>query len=320
MKNNHKNTFSIIVFFLILTASAMLSACGGAKHESPAPQPSSATPAGHSEHGGAATSNAAYQFDWRFLPSEVKPGEPVRISYALKDSSGRAVTQFDEVHEKLTHLILVSSDLAYFDHLHPELKDGEFSISTTLPSSGNYKLYADVTPTGGSQQLAPHAFRVFGDAAPSPAPLRVDEQSTKIFGDLSVTLKASPQSLQGGKDAALTFVLKDAGTGKPVTDLDRYLGAFGHCVIISEDTEQFLHTHPTQEGEEMKGMEMKGDQKEEHGEHSKKAPHQHAEMKGTGGPDVIFHTTFPASGLYRIWGQFSYHGKIVTADFVVRVQ
>ena len=40
----------------------------------------------------------------------------------------------------------------------------------------------------------------------------------------------------------------------------------------------------------------------------------------TYGPEIAFHHTFPAPGLYKVWGQFKAHdGHVLTADFVVRV-
>jgi hypothetical protein len=46
-------------------------------------------------------------------------------------------------------------------------------------------------------------------------------------------------------------------------------------------------------------------------------------MSGTGpyGPEIAIHHTFPAPGLYKVWGQFQARdGRVITADFVVRAQ
>ena len=89
----------------------------------------------------------------------------------------------------------------------------------------------------------------------------------------------------------LLFRLADRG--QPVTDLEPYMGAMGHCAIISQDTGMFLHCHPEQL------YPPKPD--------------------GRGGPDLAFHTEFPAPGLYKIWGQFRRGGRVIVAPFVVRV-
>jgi hypothetical protein len=69
----------------------------------------------------------------------------------------------------------------------------------------------------------------------------------------------------------------------------------GHCVIISEDTQWYLHSHPQQFT-----MTMPADAR--------------------GGPEVAFHTIFPKPGRYKVWGQFQRDGKIIVADFVVNVE
>ena len=40
----------------------------------------------------------------------------------------------------------------------------------------------------------------------------------------------------------ITFHLKDTASGRPVTDLQTYLGAFGHTLIMSEDMVDYVHS------------------------------------------------------------------------------
>ena len=62
--------------------------------------------------------------------------------------------------------------------------------------------------------------------------------------------------------------------GKPVTNLQPYLGAMGHLVIISSDLKEFVHSHPHEEGAE------------------------HAAASKSG-PNVDFEATFKAPGIYK---------------------
>ena len=90
-------------------------------------------------------------------------------------------------------------------------------------------------------------------------------------------------------------------------DLQPYLGAKGHCVILSADPKVYLHTHPTDGDHKMEGMS---------------APIKDMSSQSTpasGGANVMFHTNFPRAGLYKIWGQFKYENAIITAPFVVNV-
>ncbi|KAF9108210.1 hypothetical protein BGX30_008661, partial [Mortierella sp. GBA39] len=82
--------------------------------------------------------------------------------------------------------------------------------------------------------------------APLPAaPVKPDGERVKTVDGLQVTLDFD--RLAAGQELMLTYTIEDAGTGAPVTDLQPYLGAVGHVVILSEDAEQYLHVHPMDE-------------------------------------------------------------------------
>ena len=68
----------------------------------------------------------------------------------------------------------------------------------------------------------------------------------------------------------------------------------GHCVIISQDTQSYLHSHPEQLAAQ-------------------------SSPDARGGPEVSFHTKFPKPGRYKVWGQFKRGDEIIMADFVVDV-
>jgi hypothetical protein len=224
--------------------------------------------------------------DWKFSPSKPKAGSPVRISVQVKNAAGQPVQDFDITHEKKMHLIVVSKDLNFFEHIHPEYKgNGLFQVETKLPAGGSYKLIADFTPHGS----APLTQTTWVEAAGAPAPavpLTPDVSAEKTVDAQKVRLSFDKEP-KAGEETMLTFTIRDAKTGKPVTDLQPYLGAIGHVVILSSDTNDYLHVHPMDEG--------------------------------STGPDAHFHTTFPHPGVYKIWGQFQRQGRVFTVPFVVRV-
>src|SRR5262249_32756996 len=53
--------------------------------------------------------------------------------------------------------------------------------------------------------------------------------------------------LRSGQDIGLSIDLADARTGAPLHDYQRYLGAWAHIAVISQDTQDFLHIHPVEE-------------------------------------------------------------------------
>jgi hypothetical protein len=263
-------------------------------------------------------------------------GSPATWTLKIVDeATGKPVEKFATVHEKLLHLIIVATDLSWFNHIHPEYKgNGEFVVTTTLPREGSYKLYADYTPEGKSQEVPQQEIATSG-AQPTPtmvlpvvdtlgddgwmvkhvtsAPEGLPNQ--RGGAEYEVALMPMPGKIVAGKDVMLHFQVRDR-SGKPINNLEPYLGALGHAVILSSDTKIYLHTHPM-EGE-MEGMDHGAMNHKPAGGDTAKGE-KHAAPK-SGGPDVMFHTNFPEAGLYKAWGQFQHKGKIVAASFVLKVE
>ena len=240
-------------------------------------------------------------------PSEaLQPGKPASLTLSVRDPSGQPAKQFEKVHEMFMHVLAVSKDLSWFAHEHPELqKDGTFKLSLAFPSAGEYVLYHDFTPPAVGQQVVSVPLTVPGQAA-VPVALKVDIDKPKLVDGYTVAFKATGP-IQTEQESELVFEI--ARDGKPVADLEPYLGAMGHFVIISQDLKSFVHSHPHEEGEEAGGHG--------HGEsgHDSKP---HAAEKG--GPDVHFHARFEAPGVYKGWGQFQHKGKVLTVPVVFEVK
>ncbi len=225
-------------------------------------------------------------------------GKKTTIGLEIVDDTKARVKDFDVVHEKKLHLLMVSKDLSWFAHEHPELQaDGTMKLDFTFPSGGPYSLYADFRPTGAAGQVVQKPIDVKGPARALVALTVDDLAKAKTIAGHQVRLKAS--SLTAGDSVRLDFlIVKD---GKPVTDLTPYLGAMGHCVILSQDGSKFLHSHPDDGGG--------------HDHAAGTAEHAHPPAPG----QVTFNTQFPGPGLYKIWGQFQHGSDMVIADFVVDV-
>lgn len=207
----------------------------------------------------------------------------IRVQIAAKD--GGTIDDFDVNHEKLLHLMVVSKDLSYFRHIHPEyLGNGVFEIENRFPFGGEYRLIADFKPTDGDAMNKMAWVTVDGKTAKA-VPVTPDQRLDRTVDGLRVSLNINPPA--SGKDVTLRYAITDAETGKSVTDLETYLGAIGHVVVLTEDGERYLHVH-AEEGQ------------------------------GTG-PDAVFETRFPAPGIYKIWAQFQRNGEVVTVPFVTRI-
>ena len=244
--------------------------------------------------------------------AEIKSDRPTTLILNIKNARGEVVRDLQTVHEKQIHLILVSDDLADFNHLHPEPQaDGSYRVSFTFPHGGIYRLYADFTPSATNQIV--ERFSVTASGTPTPRVALVEDKSlTKTVDGLRVTMQLS-ESLRAGQELQLNFIVADEATGKPVTDLQPYLGALAHFVIITQDTSKYLHVHPMEAGA-MPGMDHeamtgKMDQEMKIGQADKAAANF----------TVSAHTTFPDAGLYKLWAQFQRNGQVIVVPFVVRV-
>ncbi len=239
-----------------------------------------------SAHGGEAGGSDAVATKAVWSVDHAAAGQEAAIRIRVLDEAGRPVNEFDIEHEKLMHLIVVSKDMSYFNHIHPEYKgDGVFEVSNVFPAGGEYKLIADYVPAGGGKTTQMEWIAVEGEPAPA-VPLKPDQTHEKIADGVEVTLDNDHPAV--GEEVELNFRLADAGTKEPIADLEPYLGAVGHVVILSEDTNQYLHVHPT--GELAKG------------------------------PEAKFMTAFPQSGTYKIWAQFQRDGKVLTVSYVVEAK
>ena len=94
---------------------------------------------------------AEYEVKLATTPAVVKPSEKFRLTFFISHPrTGQPVKEFNIVHDMPFHLFVVSQDLTYFAHIHPQQQaDGRFTIETTVPKAGSYIIYCDIFPVGG---------------------------------------------------------------------------------------------------------------------------------------------------------------------------
>jgi hypothetical protein len=230
--------------------------------------------------GGLASSRGGYTL----TPTDptLTPGTTETFSFRITGPDGAPVTAFDVEHDKRMHLIVVRRDSTGFQHVHPEMStDGTWSVPLSVDTAGSYRAFADFTPTGGAATTlgvdlsAPGVFEPVAHAPSRTA--QVDGYTVELTGEL-VAGQASPVTLTVSKD------------GAPVTDLQPYLGAYGHLVALREGDLAYLHVHP--EGTPGDGSTPAG-------------------------PRIEFVAEVPSAGTYRLFLDFQ-HGSVVrTAEFTV---
>jgi hypothetical protein len=222
-----------------------------------------------------------YPMHLQVAPANFHPREKVDLIFSIENpATGKIVSHFETVHERLFHLFIVSSDLEYFVHDHPKYNGtGEFRYSTTFPKPGMYRVLGDYYPAGGTPQLAPQT--VFVPGAPvslTEAKLTPDRGIQKSLNSEAELITDPVHPIAG---AAVKFYCKLT----PADGLEKYLGAWAHMLAASDDLIDLIHEHPYNA---------------ENGQ-------------------IEFDMTFPRARTYRVWVQYQRKGVVNTVAFNVPV-
>jgi hypothetical protein len=211
-------------------------------------------------------------------------GEHGTLEFSIVDADGEPLTEYETEHEKDLHLIVVRTDGAEFRHVHPELDaDGTWSIDWEWDEAGTYRAFADFTPGGSEDGITlGRSIQVGGDFTPAPVTseervAEVDGYTASIDGELTI----------GGESTLTVTIERD---GEPVTEIEPYLGAFGHLVALRDGDLAYLHVHPT--GAEPEAGDLSG-------------------------PAVEFATEAPTAGRYLLYFDFQVDGKVHSVPFVL---
>jgi hypothetical protein len=224
------------------------------------------------------------QHGYTLAPADTspQPGTDVRVAFTITGPDGRAVTAYDVEHDKRLHLIAVRRDFTGFQHVHPTMSDaGVWSAPLDL-TAGQWRLFADFKAAGAEPLTLGTDLAVAGDYRPASSP--GESRTTQVDG-YTVTLDGD---LSAGEDARLT--LSVSRDGAPVTDLQPYLGAYGHLVALRDGDLAYLHVHP--DGTPGDGTTEPG-------------------------PTVVFYAAVPSPGTYHLYLDFKHDGQVRTAAFAV---
>lgn len=245
-----------------------------------------------------------YRMDVSVMPGSQKRGLS-GLRLALKEPVTNApASDLLTVHEKPLHLFIISRDLEYFAHAHPEaLGEGRFVLKHDAPP-GEYVVIADFLPKSGTAQMvhraivAPGLDRALAPVAVPPPRPDIPDAAARASGNPSsgsaervvdgVRIRLEGADLVGGQTGLLRFHLSNAADGTPIRDLEPYLGAPGHMLMMTATTTDAVHGHP--------------------------------EETTTQTSVITFKPSMPPPGIAKLWLQFQRGGKVTTASFVIDVQ
>ena len=291
--------------WLLLAASAFaLSACGEEKHDD------GHTDADHTaiaakgapggEHSGMDMGEAGHNHGAATLKVALAPagaftpGKPQSVTLTLTDvKTGAPIgpDQLTQAHTKKLHLLIIDASLTDYQHIHPVAgtKAGEWTFRFTPKFGRTYKVWADVTRADGDQEYVFADLVAGNEKAPVPdtTPVAMAEKDGLKFA-LSF---AGP--VKAGEGVMGSVAVIDIKTGKPFTQLQPIMGAFGHVVAFSRDWSAIEHVHP-------QGTEPKAD-------------------SDRSGPVIGFHVEPENSGVLKIFVQIMANGRELIVPFTVNV-
>jgi hypothetical protein len=217
----------------------------------------------------------------RPLPQTLTAGGTATWRFRLDSCNGKPLRSFEPENGKLLHLIVARTDLTGYQHLHPQLAaDGTWSVRLATPTAGDYRAITDFVVDGRKYVIGTtlHANGV-ATARPLPAP------SLHASADGYDVELQRPAVLRAGVEDQLTFRITRGG--RPVPDLQPYLGSYGHLVALHAPDLAYSHVHPN-------GVD-----------------------RGAGA--ITFDTELHARGAYRLFLQFRTAGRVHTVAFTQTV-
>ena len=290
---------------LLLAASALaLSGCGEKKHDDGHTDADhaaiAAKKAAGGEHAGMDMGEAGHNHGAATLKVALAPagaftaGKPQSVTLTLTDVKTGAPLGPDQLklaHTKKLHLLIIDESLTDYQHIHPVAgaKAGQWTFSFTPKFGRPYKVWADATRADGDQEYVFADLEAGSEKAPAPdtkAVATAEKDGLKFALSFAGPVKA-------GEGVMGSVAVIDVKTGKPFTQLQPIMGAFGHVVAFSRDWSSIEHVHP-------QGTEPKAD-------------------SDRSGPVIGFHMEPKNSGVLKIFVQIMANGREVIVPFTVNV-
>ena len=195
------------------------------------------------------------------------------------------------------HLVLIDDTGTAFIHSHPgSSTPGRFMIPLTLSRPGIYAAYIEIERQDSGTQLIERTIEVQGQ--PTTPGVKAAGLGERVIGDLTIDVTSSLQPLVAGRQTTLTLSISQGG--KPVTDIEPWLGMSGHLIARSADHAIYGHIHAA-------------------GVMAATTTSAALVTPPSYGPNIQFIYTFSKPGAYQLWAQFQHAGQVITVPIEVEV-
>lgn len=183
-------------------------------------------------------------------------------------------------HEKKMHFIVVSNNFSDYQHIHPSFSNETWKVNLDLKDKTGYHAYVDVD----SNELGTEVLRFPLSVGSVINSSKISQNEKTVTKNSITTTITGIDTLVTGKVNTVTFALTSGV--KSITP-EKYLGAKGHVVALTNDPNIFIHGHPSED----------------------------ADVK-----EVHFEFNFQKEGTYTLFAQFQVNGKVETYPFTVNVK
>ena len=164
-----------------------------------------------------------FHLDLTVKPNPPQPGEQAELVFSVFDPwKNNPVKKFTAVHEKLFHAFIVSRDLQFFVHDHPQWDDRDsFRLNVALPKPGLYRILGDFYPKPRPRSCSTRRCSSLDTEAPVAKLAR--DYSEKQADNLSVAFSIAPPEPIAGITTQIRFTLT------PGDGIEKLLGAWVTC-------------------------------------------------------------------------------------------
>lgn len=257
------------------------------------------------------------------LTASLEP--PGRLMLRMSDPGwlNRRVDDLIPDHTHLMHLYVIRlPEMERVWHLHPDqIEAGVFAQELPDMPAGRYQLFGDIVHKSGIPETLAAEIdlpkvtgkALSGDDSQGTGPAISQSGAARTVADLSggrrMVWESGGAGLRAKQVATFRFRVEDR-EGRPVENLQLYMGMLGHAAFVKTDRTVFAHVHPSG-SVPMAALSLTG----------RGAGDPHAGHKtGIGMPsEVSFPYGFPQSGDYRIYVQIKMDGKVETGVFDAHV-
>ena len=179
-------------------------------------------------------------------------------------------------------------------HPEPTGRPGELQVEVTFPTAGTYVVNTEFRQQGEMADVHQRQLVTIAGDAPEPVTLAAGPRTVVVDG-VEVELRGEAVV---GEPSDLHFEFTDATTGEPIDDLQPFLAAAGHVVVMRADAQTFAHEHA--EVEDAQGRPVFATPRADVRARARRARR-------------VRHP-----GFYQLWGQFRLaDGDVLTVPFTV---